>query len=103
MRAIHLLTKISILLISIVSAHAEELSITHCYSGSSTFFSHGSTILVSWNSNGIIMSNHPKKLLHNAVEHCEGTQRGGGPSRIGDGLCKIVDEEGDAIIAVSYT
>jgi hypothetical protein len=81
------------------SVSSEELELTHCYSGTGSSFSHGTIALSSWNSSGILSSNHPKKLLHSAVIRCEGIQRGGGPTRIGDGYCKIVDEDGDAIIA----
>ncbi len=85
-------------------ASAEDLEITHCYSGSGTLFSHGAIVLASWTQNGIVMSHHPKQLLHNAVVHCEGIQRGGGVTRTGEGLCRIVDEDGDAIIAsIPYT
>jgi hypothetical protein len=38
-------------------------------------------------------------MLENAVVHCEGVQRGLGPERTGYGLCKIVDDDGDMIIA----
>jgi hypothetical protein len=54
--------------------------------------------LVTWSQNGIIMSAHPRKLLNNAVSHCEGVQVGGGATRVGNGFCKIVDEDGDALI-----
>lgn len=83
------------------TSYAEEIEITHCYSGTFVTFSqiNDVPVLVSWAQNGIAMSAHPKKLLHNAVIHCEGVQIGGGASRSGHGFCKIVDDEGDAIIA----
>jgi len=40
-------------------------------------------VLVSWAQNGIGMSAHSKKLLHNAVVRCEGVQTRGGASRSG--------------------
>jgi hypothetical protein len=42
------------------------------------------------------MSSHPKKLLHNAVVHCEGIQIGTRETGSGQGYCKIIDEDGDA-------
>lgn len=91
----------AIILVSVPTGatSAEELEVTHCYSGTGRPFSHASVSLASWESKGILMSNHPKKLLNGAVVQCEGIQRGGGPARTGDGLCKIVDEDGDAIVA----
>ena len=80
------------------ASHAEDIEITHCYSGTFVTFSQikDVPILVSWAQNGIVMSAHPKKLLHNAVVRCEGVQIGGGASRSGHGFCKIVDDDGDA-------
>ena len=84
-----------------VTARAEEIELTHCYSGTGApfFQSKDAPALTSWNQNGIIMSSHPKKLLHNAVVHCEGIQIGTRETGSGQGYCKIIDEDGDAIIA----
>src|SRR5919205_3403234 len=62
------------------AAYAEELEITHCYSGTFVTFNkaEGTSTLLSWAQNGIIMSTHPKKLFQNAVVHCEGIQIGAG-------------------------
>jgi hypothetical protein len=88
------------------SLAAEQMDITHCYSGTSILFHNSKEImpLVSWAQNGIISSNTENKKLHNAVSHCEGVQRGMEEERVGYGLCKIVDDEGDAITAeIPYT
>ena len=83
------------------TSYAEAIEITHCYSGTVVTISQIKDVppVFSWAQNGIIMSAHPKKLLHNAVVHCEGVQTGAGAARSGYGLCKIVDDDGDAIIA----
>ncbi len=83
------------------SCAAEQLDITHCYSGTGTIFHQSKEVMpaASWTQNGIVMSHIPSKLLDNAVVHCEGVSRGLGPERIGYGLCKIVDDDGDVIIA----
>jgi len=82
-------------------AWAEEIELTHCYSGTGApfFQSKDAPALTSWNQNGIIMSAHPKKLLNNAVVRCEGIQIGTRETGSGQGYCKIIDEDGDAIIA----
>jgi|SRR5712691_1534904 len=83
------------------SSHAAEpLDITFCYSGTGTNFhdSKEAMPVSSWTQNGIIISHTPNKMLDNAVVHCEGVQRGGGPERYGHGFCKIVDDDGDLII-----
>jgi hypothetical protein len=52
----------------------------------------------------IISVNTGDKKLNSAVTHCEGVQRGLEEERIGYGLCKIVDDDGDAITAeIPYT
>jgi hypothetical protein len=58
------------------TSQAEDIEITHCYSGTFVPFNktEGTSPLLSWAQNGIIMSAHPKKLLQNAVVHCEGIQ-----------------------------
>jgi hypothetical protein len=83
------------------TARAEEIELTHCYSGTGApfFQSKDAPALTSWNQNGIVMSTHPKKLLHNAVVRCEGIQIGTRETGSGQGYCKIIDEDGDAIIA----
>jgi hypothetical protein len=81
------------------SGIAEELEVLHCYSGTYKLFSHGQVVLVTWAQKGILTSNHPNKILDAAVVQCEGIQRGAGPARKGDALCKIIDQDGDAIIA----
>ena len=80
------------------AASAEDLEVLYCYSGTVRPFSHGPIALFSWESKGILTSNHPRKILDGAVVQCEGIQKGAGPARTGDGLCKIVDQDGDAII-----
>ena len=80
---------------------AEELDITTCISGAGTVFHDSKDALhaVSWSQNGIITSHSTSKLLNNAVVHCDGVEHGFGADRIGYGLCKIVDDDGDLIIA----
>lgn len=80
-------------------AAAEDLDLLHCYSGTTRFFSHGPIVLVGLEQKGILTSNHSNKILDAAVVQCEGMQKGAGPTRQGDLLCKIVDQGGDAIIA----
>jgi hypothetical protein len=84
----------------VTSSQAEELEITHCYSGVFVTFNktEGTSTLMSWAQNGIIMSGHPKKLLHNAVVHCEGVQLGLGAARSLHGFCRIMDDEGDVLL-----
>lgn len=85
---------------------AEQLDLTRCYSGSGTIFNDSKDAMqaVSWAENGIIISHSPSKLLDNAVTHCEGVEHGLGANRTGYGLCKIVDDDGDVIIAnLPYT
>lgn len=89
----------SCLLLGSVCAAAEDLEVVHCYSGTSKFFSHGPIVLLSWEQRGILTSNHPRKILDAAVVQCEGFQKGAGPARKGEALCKIVDQDGDAIVA----
>jgi hypothetical protein len=83
------------------TSRAEDIEITHCYSGTFNMFNKtdGTTTLLSWTQNGIIMSAHPRKLLHGAVTHCDGIQKGLGAARSLHGFCRIVDEEGDVILA----
>src|SRR5262249_18101906 len=83
------------------AASAEQLDVTVCYSGTSTVFHTSKDVapVFSWAQNGIMASHTPNKLLEDAVVHCEGVQRGAGPERTGYGLCKIVDDDGDMIIA----
>jgi hypothetical protein len=83
------------------AAYAEELEITHCYSGTFVTFNkaEGTSTLLSWAQNGIIMSTHPKKLLQDAVVHCEGIQIGAGAARSLHGFCRIMDDDGDVIVA----
>jgi hypothetical protein len=80
---------------------AEQLDLTICYSGSGTIFNDTKDAMqaVSWTQNGIITSHSPSKLLNNAVVHCEGVEHGVGAKRVGYGLCKIMDDDGDVIIA----
>jgi len=54
--------------------------------------------VLSWEDSGIIMSNSSNKILNGAVAHEAGVQRGLGEERIGYGLLKIVDNDGDTII-----
>ncbi len=84
-----------------LSRAAEQLDITVCFSGTATIFHNSKDVMpaLSWAQNGIMMSHSPSKMLDNAVVHCEGVQRGLGPERTGYGLCKIVDDDGDMIIA----
>ncbi len=88
-----------LLVVTSCAALAEDLEVIHCYSGTGRPFSHGPVALASWESKGILTSNHPRKILDGAVVQCEGIQKGAGSARTGDGLCKIVDQDGDAIIA----
>jgi hypothetical protein len=83
------------------SLAVEQLDLTHCYSGSGTVFhdTKDSMHAVSWTQNGIITSDSKSKLLDNAVVHCEGVEHGFGAGRTGYGLCKIMDDDGDVIIA----
>ena len=98
---------VSVVIVTIVSVlpslsrAAEQLDITHCYSGTSTSFHDSKEVMdvSSWTQNGIIMSHTQNKLLDNAVVHCEGVQRGSEPERTGYGFCKIVDDDGNMIIA----
>ena len=83
------------------SRAAEQLDITHCYSGVFTLFHDSKEVMSAsrWTQDGIISSHAQSKMLDSAVVHCEGVQRGLGPERTGYGLCKIVDDDGDMIIA----
>lgn len=81
------------------SVIAEDLEVLHCYSGTYKFFSHAPVVLLTWEQKGILTSSHPRKILDAAVVQCEGIQKGAGPARKGDALCKIIDQDGDAIIA----
>ena len=92
---------IVVLLIGGTASQAEDIEITHCYSGVYSAFNRteGTSILGSWSQNGIIMSAHPKKLLQNAVVRCEGIQIGAAAARSLHAFCRIVDEDGDVIIA----
>ncbi len=94
----------AMLLSAALPSHAaEEIDITHCYSGNTTIFHESKDVpaALSFVQNGIIMSNAANKLLDSAVVHCEGVQRGLGAQRTGYQLCKIVDKDGDIIIADS--
>ena len=77
------------------------LDLTMCYSGNGTIFNDTKDAMqaVSWTQNGIFTSHSPSKLLNNAVVHCEGVEHGFGVARVGYGLCKIMDDDGDVIIA----
>jgi hypothetical protein len=79
---------------------AEQLDITRCYSGTFTIIDNSEGIMpvLSWEDSGIIMSNSSNKILNGAVFHEAGIQRGIGPERIGHGLLKIMDNDGDTII-----
>jgi hypothetical protein len=83
------------------SLAAEQLDLTTCYSGSGAVFNDTKDAMhaVSWTQNGIITSHSQSKLLNNAVVHCEGVEHGFGAERVGYGLCKIMDDDGDVIIA----
>ncbi len=83
------------------SQAAEQLDVTDCYSGTAVSFHNSKDVMpaFSWAQNGILTSHTQSKLLENAVVHCAGVQRGLGPERTGYGLCKIVDDDGDMIIA----
>ncbi len=83
------------------SCAGEQLDITICVSGTGISFHDSKEVMpvFSWAQNGIIMSHTSNKMLDGAVAHCEGVQRGVGPQRTGYGLCKIVDGDGDMIIA----
>ena len=88
------------------SLAAEELDITTCISGSGTVFHDSKDAMhaTSWSQNGIVTSHSPSKLLNSAVVHCDGVEHGFGAERIGYGLCKIMDDDGDVIIAeIPYT
>ena len=82
-------------------SHAENIELTHCYSGVFLVFNktEGTSVLGHWAQNGIITSSHPNKLLHNAVVHCEGIQIGVGPARSLHGFCRMMDDDGDVILA----
>lgn len=82
------------------AAPPEQLRLTHCYSGVGTGFhnSQDAMQLSSWNQNGIISSDGPAKRLDGAVVRCEGIEHGVGADRVGYGLCKIVDADGDVIV-----
>jgi hypothetical protein len=83
------------------SALAEPIELTHCYSGVWSAFNktEGTSLVGHWSQNGIIMSAHPNKLLHNAVVHCEGIQIGAAANRSIHAFCRIMDDDGDVIIA----
>lgn len=83
------------------SVAAEQLDTTHCYSGTGTLINNAKDGMqvASWAQNGIIMSHSPSKLLANAVVHCEGVEHGVGENREGYGLCRIMDDDGDVIVA----
>ena len=83
------------------SQAAQRLDVTDCYSGTAASFhtSKGVMPVFTWTQNGILASHTKAKLLENAVVHCAGIQRGLGPKRTGYGICKIVDDDGDMIIA----
>lgn len=84
-----------------ITRGAEKIDVTDCYSGTAASFHTDKSVtpVYSWTQNGILSSHGQDKRLNNAVEHCEGVQRGAGPQRTGYGLCKIVDNDGDMIIA----
>lgn len=81
------------------AAPPQQLRLTHCYSGVGGAFNSAKDgmQLVSWNQNGIISSDGPGKLLDGAVVRCEGVEHDVGEARVGYGLCKIVDADGDVI------
>lgn len=83
------------------SLAAEPLDITLCYSGSGSVFNNTGDEMqaANWTQNGIITNNLRSKLLHNAVVHCDGVEHGFGAERVGYGLCKIMDDDGDVIMA----
>jgi hypothetical protein len=88
------------------AAPPEQLRLTHCYSGSGAGFhnSQDAMQLSTWNQNGIISSDGPGKRLDSAVVRCEGVEHGVGQTRVGYGLCKIVDKDGDVIVGeIPYT
>ena len=80
------------------TVQAEEFELTHCFSGTATFFhkSKEAPPVFRWAQNGIYMSDD--KRLNNMVVHCEGVQMGGGQKRKGYGLCTAKDIDGDMII-----
>ena len=85
---------------------AHRIDVTDCYSGTAASFHTAKDVLpvFTWAQNGILSSHTEAKLLENAVVHCAGIQRGLGPKRTGYGICKIVDHDGDMIIAeIPYT
>lgn len=88
------------------AAPAEQLRLTHCYSGTGGGFhnSQDAMQLTSWNQNGIISSDGPGKRLDGAVVRCEGVEHGVAQARVGYGLCKIADADGDVIVGeMPYT
>lgn len=85
---------------------AEQLDLTVCYSGTGTIFNDTKDAMqaVSWTQNGIVTSHSQSKLLDSAVVHCQGVEYGLGAERVGYGLCKIMDNDGDVILAdIPYT
>jgi hypothetical protein len=80
-------------------AYAEEpYEFTQCLSGTYTLFYQSKQVqpALSWAETGITMSDD--KRFNNMTIHCEGVQFGLGPKRIGWGLCKSTDLDGDMII-----
>ena len=79
----------------------EQLDLTMCYSGSGTIFNDTKDAMqgANWTQNGIFTSHSQSKLLDSAVVHCDGVEHGFGAERVGYGLCKIMDNDGDVIIA----
>jgi hypothetical protein len=86
---------------SIVSSSrgsADELEATHCFAGMGKAFHESQDLapLASFAHNGILKSTNQR--LDNMATHCEGVQRGTGPSRLGYVVCKLVDADGHIIV-----
>lgn len=96
----------TVLALTCHAAPPEQLRLTHCYSGGGTGFNNSQDAmqLSAWNQNGIISSDGPGKRLDGAVVHCEGVEHGVAEARVGYGLCKIADADGDVIVGeIPYT
>lgn len=80
---------------------AEQLDLTICMSGNGDIFNDTKDAMqaASWTQNGIFTSHSQSKLLNNAVVHCAGVEHGFGAERVGYGVCKIMDDDGDVIVA----
>ena len=79
-------------------ASAEEFEATHCYAGMGKAFNESEELayLGSFSHNGMVKSSNQR--LDNMATHCEGVQRGVGPTRLGYVLCKMVDADGHIIV-----